>query len=84
MPITNKPLPPLPPLPGQYRWQVTASGARIFKDLRARRHGGHRQQVGHFTVAVLRHVLLGEPLDGEPWQRRARTLQRLLTDLGVT
>ena len=70
--------PALPRLPHKFRWGWTDTGARIFEDLRAKKAGGQRRNVGHFTLAVLRHVLEGEPLAGEKEQRRARDLQRLL------
>lgn len=70
--------PALPRLPQKFRWGWTDTGARIFEDLRAKKAGGQRLNVGHFTLAVLRHVLEGEPLEGEKEQRRARDLQRLL------
>lgn len=72
----NKPA--LPRLPQKFRWGWTDTGARIFEDLRAKKAGGTRRNVGHFTFAVLRHVLEGEPLEGAKEQRRARDLQRLL------
>lgn len=70
--------PALPRLPHKFRWGWTDTGARIFEDLRAQKAGGTRRNVGHFTFAVLWHVLEGEPLEGAKEQRRARDLQRLL------
>lgn len=72
----NKPA--LPRLPQKFRWGWTDTGARIFEDLRAKKAGGTRRNVGHFTFVVLRHVLEGEELTGRKEQRRARELQRLL------
>lgn len=72
-------LPELPALPGKYRWDKTRTGgARIFEDLRARKAGGTRRNIGHFSRAVLLHVLTGQPLEGGKGQRQARALQRLL------
>ena len=69
----------LPDLPGQYRWQRSDRGARIFLDYRAERFGrAGRRNIGHFPEKVLRHVLLGERLEGEPWLKRARRLESLL------
>ena len=70
--------PALPRLPHKFRWGWTDTGARIFEDLRAQKAGGTRRNVGHFTFAVLRHVLEGEPLGNEKWRSRARDLQWLL------
>ena len=76
-------IPELPPLPGKFRWYKTGTGARIFEDLRSKKTGGTRRNVGHFTTPVLLHVLAGQPLEGEKRQRQARTLQQLLREWKV-
>lgn len=72
----------LPRLPGRFRWERTASGYRIYEDRRA--VDGSRPQRGHFTEAVLKNVILGEPLETQSQIRRAAILRDLLNELGVS